>query len=302
MFKLIVRIVASVLVCFGVLWFVNSSFNDFSNDIDLKNPLDVFKVETPQLEEPDINTPNVTKAEAKKEEKSKEKETTKKEVKQPTSAKKETKKQSNKAGITESELEKLIASIRVSTESQTQKYDRNDFEKPTKSYKLNGKSYTRNKYAWHVSKHLIKEQPFEYKCPYTGLLITDPKNLDFDHIVSLKTVNDNCPSWWTNKDKNEYANNQLIGVDVLNKSNRSKSAKTPSEWLPEDNIEDFCFTYLAICSKYDIAMSKIDIQVCKLEILNAISTGEEIMFINQFKEGTKEYKEQLKWYTEIKNL
>ena len=291
MLRTIARIISVVLVVFAVLWFVDSSYTKFAKDIDLKNPFDVFHVEQPTINKPNKSSINKSKIPKK---------TTKKNDFSTQSNKK--KSNNNKSlKITEKDIDKLIKSIRISKENQNKKYNRENFEKPIKNYKYKGKTLTRNKYAWHISKYLINENPFKYICPYTGLTITDMKSLDFDHIVSLKTVNDNCPTWWTSKEKNKYAHDQLVGVDVLNKSNRSKGAKTPGEWLPDTNIADYCFTYLFICSKYDIAMKKIDIDVCKLEILNAISSNQEINFINKFKGDSIEYEEQQKCLKELKN-
>lgn len=81
---------------------------------------------------------------------------------------------------------------------------------------------------------------------------------------------------WTNEEKNKYAYDQYIGVDVLNKSNRSKSDKGPSEWLPDKNISAYCYSWLVIASKYNIAMRKVDIKVCELECKNDLEHCEMI--------------------------
>ena len=305
MFRALVRILLCILVILGLFWFLNTDWKEFKKDIELQNPAEVFNIDVPQLEEDNttIELPEVNaSSNSNKEEKPKTEKPVEEEVKPTESPNtKPVVEKEQKTGITKEELDKLISGIRISSGKNTEKYDRDTFESPSRKYDYNGVKLTRNKYAWHVSTHLVKEDPFEYVCPYTGLAITDKNTLDFDHIVSLKTVHENCPNWWTEKEMNEYAYDQLVGVDVLNTSNRSKSAKTPAEWLPDFNIEDFCFTYLAICYKYDISMSKVDLDVCKLEILNAISSGENVEFINKFNEGTEEYKKQQKLLEEIKS-
>lgn len=317
MFKTIVRVVIIILICLSVLWLGGMTWYSFKNNIELKSPLDIFHIKVPEivepgidvpdLEEPNINIPDINipdvdvpevngpdipeiiEPEISSIEEPDIPEITEPEIELPSIKTKE-------------EVDKLISSIRVSSDTKKEGYERDDFEKPTKYFYIDKTKYTRNKYAWHISKYLISEEPFEYICPYTELTITDMSTLDFEHIVSLKTTYENCPDWWTEKEMNEYAYDQLVGVDVLNQANRSKGAKTPALWLPEKNIEDFCFTYLAICYKYDIAMSKTDIDVCRLEILNALDSGQDITFINQFNENTEEYKEQQKLLEEIKNL
>ena len=186
-------------------------------------------------------------------------------------------------------LEVLIADIEVVDElPEVDNYDRNTFEKPVKSYILGGIKLNRNNYAW-MSSPFFNQKDFTYTCPYTGKVITDLDdkkqdndfgNLDYDHIVSLHTVERSCPEWWTDKERNAYAYDQAVAVDVLNSANRSKSDKTPSEWLPEVNQEDFCYHYLLICSKYDLKMSKADVEVCRNIIIDALNRGEPVTALN----------------------
>ena len=315
MLKKIIYIACIVLIFFAILWYADSSFNKFGNDIELQNPLEVFNIDlpeignetidVPELDEPDINIPDINKPDVDIPEVNGPDipEITEPEIpsiEEPTIPEIE---EINLPSIkTKEEVDKLISSIRVSSDNKKEGYERDKFEKPTKYFYIDKTRYTRNKYAWHVSDYLISEEPFEYICPYTGLTIIDMSMIDFEHIVSLKTTYENCPEWWTDKEMNEYAYDQLIGVDVLNTANRSKGAKTPSEWLPDKNAGDFCFTYVAICQKYDLSMSKTDLAVCKLEIYNTLDSRGEVKFINQFKENTEEYQRQLKWYEDIKNL
>ena len=69
MFKKIVYIAAIILIFLAIFWLANTSWDGFRNDIDLKNPLDVFHIDlpevgsetidVPELEEPDINIPDI---------------------------------------------------------------------------------------------------------------------------------------------------------------------------------------------------------------------------------------------------
>jgi len=193
----------------------------------------------------------------------------------------------------EKQLTNLINSIEVVDKLPSVKgYNRKDYESPEKKFKLNGKKINRNDYAWKTSKY-FNENNFTYTCPYTGKVIKDMDdgkkdndfgNLDYEHIVSLKVVERSCPSWWTNKEKNKYAYDQGVATDVLNSSNRSKSDKTPSEWLPSANVEDFCYHYLLICSKYELKMSKADMKVCRTTIEKALKNGEKVNALNSYVE------------------
>lgn len=189
----------------------------------------------------------------------------------------------------EANLNALVSSINVIDElPEYDDYDRTTYEKPVISYTLDGKKTNRNDYAWKTSPWYNAEDN-TYMCPYTGTIIQDMDdnkqdndfgNLDYDHIVSLHTVDRSCPDWWTDVEKNAYAYDQAVGVDVLNKSNRSKSDKTPSEWLPDINTEDYCYHYLLICSKYDLAMTQADLDVCYNTIKTALDNGETVEVLN----------------------
>lgn len=189
----------------------------------------------------------------------------------------------------EDDLDVIVKSINVvETLPEYDDYDRNTYEKPTQSYMLNGKKTNRNDYAWKTSK-FFDEETFTYMCPYTGTIIKDLDdnkedldfgNLDYDHIVSLHTVERSCPDWWTDTERNNYAYDQSVGVDVINSANRSKSDKTPSEWLPEINTEDYCYHYLIICSKYELSMTQEDLDVCYDVIITALENGETVELLN----------------------
>lgn len=177
--------------------------------------------------------------------------------------------------VTVKQLNTLISSIRVADDKNLKTdYDRTLFESPSKSYELNGKKYSRNEYAWRTSPYLISENPFKYKCPYTGSIIEDKSKLDYDHIIPLNYVYQRVD--WEKAKCNEYAYAQSVGVDVSYSANRSKGSKGPSEWLPSVNVENYCYTWLRIAQEWDIPLSKADIEMCKLYCLNAINSGQTL--------------------------
>lgn len=193
----------------------------------------------------------------------------------------------------EEDLAVMVQSIRVikslpsDKDAEWSTYNRDDFEKPVVSYKLNGHTYNRNDYAWKTSS-FFDSSTFTYTCPYTGTVITDLDdgkqdydfaNLDYDHIVPLKSAYLRGARDWSNEKKNEFAYDQLVGIDVLGKANRSKSDKGPTKYMPTENIEDYCYAWLYLCSYYDLAMTQEEIDVCVSHIKNAFSTGETVEFL-----------------------
>lgn len=181
-------------------------------------------------------------------------------------------------------LEVLIADIEVVDElPNIDNYDRDTFEKPVKSYLLGGIKCNRNDYAW-MSSPWYNSKDITYTCPYTGKVIenTDGPNkidfdpLDYDHICPLKSAYLRGASEWSKEKQNEYAYDQWVGVDVLNSANRSKGDKGPLEYLPDINVEDYCYSWLLICSKYDLVMTQEEIDLCKSYIESALQSGEPV--------------------------
>lgn len=190
--------------------------------------------------------------------------------------------------VNEANLNALVSSINVIDKlPEYDDYDRTTYEKPVISYTLDGKKTNRNDYAWKTSPWYNAEDN-TYMCPYTGTIIQDMDdnkqdndfgNLDYDHIVPLKSTYLRGAKDWTDEQKNEYAYDQWVGVDVLNSANRSKSDKGPCDYLPDINVEDYCYSWLMICSKYNLSMTQEEIDICVNNITIALENGEEVTFL-----------------------
>lgn len=165
----------------------------------------------------------------------------------------------------------VVNRIRVSQSENTEKYERASYEKPVKSYKLDGRKISRKTYALRTSPHYKqgRNNTFEYTCPYTGKVITDRKKLDFDHIIPLSYIHKYGNVNWDKATKNAYAYSQHSGLLVQSSSNRSKGGKSPSEWLPKENVKEYCYTWLLLAKEWDIALRAEDIKVCT-DILSGI--------------------------------
>ena len=186
------------------------------------------------------------------------------------------------------DLTKIINSVNTVKSLPTYNdYDRTIFEKPVKTYKLNNSTTNRNDYAWKTSPY-FNEKDYTYTCPYTGKIIKDSDDkkddkdfgtVDYDHIVPLKSAYLRGAKNWTNEQKNAYAYDQSVGVDVLNSANRSKGDKGPAEWLPDVNRGSYCYSWLVICNKYNLSMTEEEIKICNDEINKAIKNGETVTFM-----------------------
>lgn len=78
----------------------------------------------------------------------------------------------------------------------------------------------------------------EWTGPYTGTTITNPGDLDVDHMVPLANAHKSGGWRWSADRKRAYANSleypgHLIATTA--RANRSKGAKGPEEWRPPDS-------------------------------------------------------------------
>ena len=80
-----------------------------------------------------------------------------------------------------------------------------------------------------------KVEAGEWYGAYTGMVVTDPTQLDIDHLVPLANAHKSGGWAWSSERKRSYANSlddpgHLIAVTAS--ANRMKGAKGPEDWLP----------------------------------------------------------------------
>ncbi|MFD3484983.1 HNH endonuclease family protein [Streptomyces sp. NPDC058665] len=81
---------------------------------------------------------------------------------------------------------------------------------------------------------------------YDGRVVTDPSELDIDHMGPLKEAWGSGAKFWTKERRQAYANDltaerSLVAVTAA--TNRSKADKDPAQWLPP--LADARCTYIA---------------------------------------------------------
>jgi hypothetical protein len=93
-----------------------------------------------------------------------------------------------------------------------------------------------------LDKKGCKVQAGKWHDKYTGAYITNPGDLDIDHLVPLAEVDRSGGNKWSKEIKIAYANDlsrkeTLIAVSAS--QNRAKSDKDPANWMPK-NKEYHC--------------------------------------------------------------
>ena len=97
--------------------------------------------------------------------------------------------------------------------------------------------------------------------PYTGTEVTDPSDLDVDHLVPLANAH-RAGGWsWSSEKKSAYANylaypGHLIATTA--RANRAKGAKGPEEWRPpkEDYWCQYALDWIEIKRAWDLTATE----------------------------------------------
>ena len=84
--------------------------------------------------------------------------------------------------------------------------------------------------------------------------------VDYDHLCPLKSCYIRGGNKWTKAQKNAYAYDQWVAVDVLYSANRSKGDKGPLEYLPDINLIKKAISLINQNEKY-LKSYTIDIMV-----------------------------------------
>ena len=75
--------------------------------------------------------------------------------------------------------------------------------------------------------------------PYTGDTLTDPADVDIDHVVPLANAWRSGADGWGGSNKENYANDPGVLLSVDDAANQIKGDKGPEAWLPP-NAEYHC--------------------------------------------------------------
>ena len=104
----------------------------------------------------------------------------------------------------------------------------------------------------------------EWLAPYSNTIVTDPRRLDVDHMVPLGNAHDSGAWQWSANRREQYANylddpQHLIAVTAS--ANRSKGARGPDQWKPEDQTYwcQYAVDWIAIKSTWDLTVTEAEL-------------------------------------------
>ena len=102
---------------------------------------------------------------------------------------------------------------------------------------------------------------------YDGKVVTDPGDLDIDHIVPLAEVARSGPvvngrrvrpGEWTEDQRRAYANDPEVLVAVTANSNRSKGDDDPARWMPSNDPCGYLTRWVAVKTKYGLSVDQTE--------------------------------------------
>lgn len=97
---------------------------------------------------------------------------------------------------------------------------------------------------------------------YTGTEISNPRDLDIDHMIPLKYAATHGGQSWDAGKKESYANSLEPGhlIAVSASANRSKSDKGPSEWVPSNEAYkcSYASSWISVSSKWGLSTTDAD--------------------------------------------
>jgi hypothetical protein len=94
--------------------------------------------------------------------------------------------------------------------------------------------------------------------PYTGRTLTDPLEIEIDHVVALANAWRSGASSWDDELRERFANDPDVLLSVEAATNQAKSASGPEEWKPpdEDAWCDYSARWITIKAEYDLSVNE----------------------------------------------
>ena len=129
----------------------------------------------------------------------------------------------------------------------------------------------------------------EWLTPYSNTVVTEAGMLDVDHMVPLGNAHLSGASSWPAERKERYANyleNPQHLIAVSRGANRSKGARGPEEWKPEDRSYwcQYAFDWITIKDTWALTVTQREHDALS-QMLNTCATPPKLMTSGQSQGG-----------------
>jgi hypothetical protein len=162
-----------------------------------------------------------------------------------------------------------LAALQIAPEDTGAHYDRDDW---LPQWSRSGECSTRETVLQQQGQGVVvngKCAPTtgQWYSTYDGVTVTDPGELDIDHIVPLAEVarsgpivdgRRQRPGDWPEDQRRAYANDVEGLVAVTSSSNRSKSDDDPARWLPDQDRCGYVASWLRVKQKYNLSIDQAE--------------------------------------------
>lgn len=166
-------------------------------------------------------------------------------------------------------LSQGLAALQVAVEDTGAHYDRDDW---LPQWARSGECTTRETVLQQQGQGVVvngKCAPTAgtWYSKYDGVTVTDPGELDIDHVVPLAEVarsgpvvdgRRQRPGDWPEEQRHAYANDVEGLVAVTSSSNRSKGDDDPARWLPDQDQCGYVTSWVHIKRKYNLSVDQAE--------------------------------------------
>ena len=108
----------------------------------------------------------------------------------------------------------------------------------------------------------------QWVAPFTGTVVTDPSKLDIDHLVPLANAHRLGGHSWDTDRKRAYANdlsNPAHLVAVTASANRSKGARGPEAWRPQDEAHwcQYAKDWVSVKVEWELTVTPAEVKALR---------------------------------------
>ena len=109
-----------------------------------------------------------------------------------------------------------------------------------------------------LSKDRCRVEGGEWRDPYTGKVYDDPRELEIDHLVSLKEAHISGGYAWSTELRRAFAEDTSNLVVTARTVNREKGSSDPVHWRPRINSCEYLQAWLTIKEKWELNLDSAE--------------------------------------------